>query len=327
MKILIVGPAWVGDMVMAQVLFKFIKVRHPDASIDVIAPDWTRPLLERMPEVSSIFSLPFKHGQFEFLKRWKLGKSLRHHHYDEAIVLPNSWKSAIIPFAAKIPKRTGFRGEFRLGLLNNIKILDKKKLPLMIQRFAYLALNKNEALPDKLPKPKLIAEAIHTESAAKKIIGLCPGAEFGPSKRWPEEYYADVANKLLDHDFDVQLFGSQKDRTVTDKINELTQNRCNNLAGTTSLSEAIDLLAQTSLVITNDSGLMHIAAALDKPLIALYGSTDPGFTPPLSNKAKILSIDLYCRPCFQRECPLKHHRCMKDLLPQQVWETVHSCEF
>jgi heptosyltransferase-2 len=324
-KILIIGPAWVGDMVMAQVLFKFIKVRHPDAVIDVIAPDWTRPLLERMPEITNILSLPFKHGEFNFLKRWKLGKSLKNNNYDQAIVLPNSWKSAIIPFAAGIPKRTGFKGEFRVGLLNNLKILDKKALPLMIQRFAYLALDKNEKLPDKLPKPKLLSTPPKTIS--KKVVALCPGAEFGPSKRWPEEHYAEVANKLLEHNFDIWLFGSQKDRAVTDKINELTQNRCDNLAGETSLSEAIDLLSIASLVITNDSGLMHIAAALDKPLIALYGSTDPGFTPPLSKNAKILSIDLYCRPCFQRECPLQHHRCMKDLLPSHVWETIHSCEF
>jgi heptosyltransferase-2 len=277
-----------------------------------------------MPEINTILSLPFKHGEFAFSKRWKLGRRLKNQ-YDEAIVLPNSWKSAIIPYAAGIPKRTGFRGEARYGLLNNIKILDKKSLPLMIQRFAYLALDKNEALPDKLPKPKLTAQP--NKVIAKKTIALCPGAEFGPSKRWPEEHYANVANKLLEHDFDVWLFGSQKDKIVTDAINALTDHRCENLAGTTSLSEAIDLLALTSLVVTNDSGLMHIAAALDKPLIALYGSTDPGFTPPLSTKAKILSIDLYCRPCFQRECPLKHHRCMKDLLPQHVWETIHACEF
>ncbi|HEV2613355.1 MAG TPA: lipopolysaccharide heptosyltransferase II [Gammaproteobacteria bacterium] len=326
MNILIIGPAWVGDMVMAQVLFKFIKMRHPDAIIDVIAPDFTRPLLDRMPEISNILSLPFKHGELAISKRWKLGKTLRNQ-YDEAIVLPNSWKSAIIPFAARIKKRTGFRGEFRYGLLNNVKLLNKKLLPLMIQRFAFLGLEKNEVLPDKLPKPKLIANPITAESSSKKIIALCPGAEFGPSKRWPEEHYATLANKLLEHDFELWLFGSLKDKVITDKINELTNNQCKNLAGTTSLSEAIDLLALASLVITNDSGLMHIAAALDKPLIALYGSTDPGFTPPLSTKAKILSIDLYCRPCFQRECPLKHHRCMKDLSPQLVWETIHSCEF
>ena len=224
MKILIIGPAWVGDMVMAQVLFKFIKTRHPEVMIDVIAPDWTRPLLERMPEINNILSLPFKHGEFNFLKRWKLGKSLKNHHYDEAIVLPNSWKSALIPYAAGIPKRTGFRGEFRYGLLNNLKILDKKALPLMIQRFASLALNKEELLPNKLPKPKLVSQS--DKIIPKKTVALCPGAEFGPSKRWPEEYYAEIANKLLAHNFDVWLFGSQKDKVVTDKINELTNGRC-----------------------------------------------------------------------------------------------------
>lgn len=327
-KILIIGPAWVGDMVMAQVLFKFLKSRNPEIIIDVLAPDWTRPLLDRMPEINTIFSLPFKHGEFNLLKRWKLGRELKNNNYSESIVLPNSWKSAIIPFAANIPKRTGFKGEFRYGVLNNIKILNKKALPLMIQRFAYLALDKTENLPDRLPKPKLLAQPIETAlDTSKKIIALCPGAEFGPSKRWPEEYYADIANKLLNQNCEVWLFGSQKDKIITDQINQLTNNQCNNLAGSTTLAEAIDLLALSSLVITNDSGLMHIAAALDKKIIALYGSTDPNFTPPLSTKAQILSIDLYCRPCFQRECPLKHHRCMKDLTPEFVWEAVNACEF
>jgi heptosyltransferase-2 len=334
-KILIVGPAWIGDMVMAQGLFKVLKQCHPDSIIDVIAPDWTRPLLDRMPEIHQTHSLPFKHGEFAIFKRFALGRILRAQNYSEAIVLPNSWKSAIIPFAAKIPKRTGWLGEIRVGLLNNIYYLDKQKLPLMIERFTALAQPSLPSEKRNLENPKLIIDINSRKTALekynlntnKKIIALCPGAEFGPSKRWPENYYAEVANKLLEKDFQIWLMGSQKDRAVTDKINELTHNQCKNLAGNTSLAEAIDLLSLSSLVITNDSGLMHIAAALDLNIIALYGSTDPGFTPPLSNKAKILSIELECRPCFKRECPLKHHKCMNDLFPSIVLKSIEQCAF
>ncbi len=346
-RFLIIGPAWIGDMVMAQGLFIALKQQYAkintetksDIQIDVIAPDWTRPLLERMPEVNQILSLPFKHREFSLQKRWNLGKSLRSEKYDQAIVLPNSWKSAIIPYAANIPIRTGWLGEMRYGLLNNIHYLDKQKYPLMIQRFIALS------LPHRHPcesgeKPKLmintnqrdIAVKKYTLDISEKIIALCPGAEFGSSKRWPENYYAEIANILLDKNIPVWLMGSQKDKIITDQINHLTQNRCENLAGKTSLSEAIDLLSLASMVITNDSGLMHIAAALDRPIIALYGSTDPGFTPPLSNpdQTKILAInpeDLNCRPCFQRECPLKHHKCMKDLSPTRVLEVINACGF
>jgi len=328
MKILIIGPAWVGDMVMAQGLFIALKQKYPDADIHVIAPDWTRPLLERMPEVNKILPLPFKHGEFDLQKRFALGKTLRLEKYDEAIVLPNSWKSALIPFAANIPKRTGWLGEIRLGLLNNI-YYRPKKYSLMIQRFIALSQIKN------IYHPKLTINSDSQKNTLEKfnlntekpIIALCPGAEFGPSKRWPEKYYAEVAQYLLNKNINIFLMGSRNDQAVTETINRLTENRCIDLAGKTTLGEAIDLMALASNVVTNDSGLMHIAAALNRPLIALYGSTDPNFTPPLSASAKILSIELYCRPCFQRECPLKHHRCMNDLLPQRVIEELQQCGF
>jgi heptosyltransferase-2 len=325
MKILIIGPAWVGDMVMAQGLFMALKQMRAEAQIDVIAPDWTRALLERMPEVSQIFSLPFKHGEFSLTKRFSLGKTLQKERYNEAIVLPNSWKSALIPFAARIPKRTGWLGEMRFGLLNHIFYLDKKKYPLMVERFIALTGEKLPIFHPKLTvKPATQTLQKFNITTDKPLVALCPGAEFGPSKRWPENYYAEVARYLLEKNKNVLLMGSQKDDLITSKINEFTQNRCYNLAGKTTLGEAIDLMAQTSQVITNDSGLMHIAAALNKPLIAIYGSTDPNFTPPLTDNAKILSITLDCRPCFQRECPLKHHRCMNDLPPQRVIEVLDT---
>ena len=331
LKILIIGPAWVGDMVMAQVLFKLLKKNNPNSIITLLAPSWTRDLVSRMPEINAIIDLPFKHGEFNILKRYQLGRLLSKHNYNHAIVLPNSWKSALIPFFAGIKNRIGFKGECRYGLLNTLKSLNKQKYPLMIQRFALLSLNSGEDLPDSLPYPELLITTINptnNNKQNKKIIALCPGAEFGPSKRWPEAYYADIALYLRQKNYAVYLLGSEKDKIICDNINQLTQNQCDNFAGKTSLSQAIDLLAQSSLVITNDSGLMHIAAAVNNPvIIALYGSTDPNFTPPLSSKAHILSIELDCRPCFKRECPLSHHHCMTYLTPAKIKEVITQCGF
>lgn len=329
-KILVVGPAWVGDMVMAQSLFKVINHIKPDSTLDVLAPSWSGPLLERMPEVNAAHELGIGHGVLNIKLRYQLAQTIKNHHYDEAIVLPNSWKSALIPFLANIPKRTGFRGEMRYGLLNDVRILDKEALPKMIERFVALAYEKNARLPQfqDIPIPRLATKAPSIQAALLKfslmdntqapIIALCPGAEFGASKRWPEEYFATLANQKLNEGYSVWLFGSKNDLPTSTKIQQLTQNRCVDLTGRTSLGEAIDLLSITSAVISNDSGLMHIAAALDRPLVAVYGSTDPGFTPPLNERSKIARLGLQCSPCFKRVCPLKHHHCMKEMTPAFV---------
>lgn len=319
-KILIVGPAWVGDMVMAQCLFKLLKQRQPDVIIDVLAPAWSLPLLARMPEISSAMIMPIGHGQLALRERYKIGKNLRAKKYTQAIVLPNSFKSALIPFFARIPIRTGWRGEMRYGILNDVRYLDKSRYPLMIEQFMALALSPKENLPSEYPLPEL--RAFPKESTSQPVLALCPGAEFGPAKRWPEEYYADIANAKLNEGWAVWIFGSQKDNTVAERIMALTQERCVNYAGKTKLEEAIDLLAIATVVVSNDSGLMHIAAALHKPLVALYGPTSPGFTPPLNTGAKILSLQLECQPCFQRECPLKHHNCMRELHPEMVLNAI-----
>ncbi|MBN2689946.1 MAG: lipopolysaccharide heptosyltransferase II [Gammaproteobacteria bacterium] len=344
-KILIIGPAWIGDMVMAQTLFKLLQASKNNCEIHVAAPSWTLEIAKLMPEVSKTIPLPFKHGKFDLFLRYKTGKSLRDEKYTQAIVLPNSLKSALVPFFAKIPKRTGWLGEMRYFLLNDWRKLNKEKLPLMIERFAALGLQKDEKLPNKLPWPELNALSTrhydnsscnpdslprHPDSLPrhpgegqdpetnKKILGICPGAEFGPAKRWPAEYFAEVANKKLNNNWEVRLFGGPKDRTITDKIQQLTSNRCNNLAGKTTLTEACESIAECDLVITNDTGLMHIAAALNRNLIIIYGSSSPTFTPPLSNKAKILSLNLPCSPCFKRECPFGHYDCLRKLTPDSI---------
>lgn len=334
-KILIIGPAWVGDMVMAQTLFKVLREQHPDTLIDVVAPPQTVPLVSRMPEIHQGFSLAAKHGEFGLRARWDLAKNLRAQHYTHAYILPNSWKSALVPFFAGIPHRTGWVGEQRWGLLNDIRQLDEMALPLMIQRFAALAFPKNtnwlsfaeQCHVATLPWPKFavseeirtqVLEKNHVTLSGKPILALCPGAEFGPAKRWPSEYYAELASTYLKRGWEVWLFGSPKEEDAANLIMQHTHSACRNFVGKTKLLEAIDLLANATAVVSNDSGLMHIAAALDKPVIVLYGSSSPKFTPPLSDKTQILSLQLDCSPCFQRECPLGHLKCLRDLLPKQV---------
>jgi heptosyltransferase-2 len=326
-KVLIVGPAWVGDTVMAQCLLQLLKVRVGGCEIDVLAPAWTFSLLSRMPEVTTVIELPFAHGELKLAQRYKLAKTLQARKYDQAIVLPNSFKSALIPCLARIPKRTGWRGEYRYGLLNDLRVLNKQRYPLMIEQFMALGLEAHAVLPTPYPLPQLSVSTVSQQAALAKfklsvqgrnVLALCAGAEFGPAKRWPAEYYADVANHHLQAGWDVWLLGSQKDRAVTDVIMQLTHGRCTNLAGLPVLPETIDLLSLAKGVVTNDSGLMHVATALNKPLIALYGPTSPAFTPPLGVKARILSRDLPCQPCFQRTCPLQHHACMREILPQEV---------
>lgn len=330
MKILIVGPSWVGDMVMAQALFISLQQRHPNCEIDVLAPAWCKELLSRMPEVHATHTMPLGHGALALGLRRRIGKELEKHHYDQAIVLPNSFKSALIPWFAGIRQRTGWRGEARGWLLNDCRSLNKAAYPLMVQRFVALAYPADSPLPDQLPRPALLSNpeqgaAIRQRLAltsAREVAVLCPGAEFGPAKQWPARHYAKLAAALVQEGKQVWLLGSANDKPVAQAICEqLTaaeQAHCLNLCDRTTLGEAVDLLAQATVVVSNDSGLMHIAAALARPVVVLYGSTSAAFTPPLALKVKQLSLNLSCSPCFKRECPLQHLDCLNKLEPQQV---------
>ncbi|MEJ2416851.1 MAG: lipopolysaccharide heptosyltransferase II [Exilibacterium sp.] len=339
-RVLIVGPSWVGDMVMAQALFKVIKQRRPDTVIDVLAPAWSRPLLERMPEVRGAIDMPAGHGQMLLRARYRLGQSLRGQ-YDQAILLPNSLKSALVPLFAKIPVRTGWRGEMRYGLLNDLRWLDKRRYPLMVERFIALGFTEGAALPKQLPHPELVVEnsklpalLSHFESEGvtlnrrRPILALCPGAEFGPAKRWPERHYSAVAAAKISAGWQVWLMGSGNDNAVAEAIRSLLppalRQYCVNLAGVTALAEAIDLLSLAAAVVSNDSGLMHIAAALRRPLVVVYGSTSPKFTPPLAKDVRIESISVECGPCFQRQCPQRHLKCLNDLEPAQVLNALEQ---
>jgi heptosyltransferase-2 len=331
-KILVVGPAWVGDMVIAQSLFKLLKQRQTDVIIDVLAPDWSLPLVERMPQVNQAWIAPFKHGELKISARFALSRQLTAQHYQQAIVLPHSFKSALVPWFARIPRRTGWRGELRWGLLNDIRH-KPEALPLLVQRFAALGLEQYESIPNTLPSPSLCVSSMNIppvlhrlslKASSSPILALCPGAEYGPAKRWPAEHYAAVAQHYVQQGWEVWLFGSERDKAITAHIQELSQGACVDLAGKTTLGEAVDLLSLATAVVCNDSGLMHIAAALQKPLVAIYGSSSPNFTPPLTTRAKIVSLQLPCSPCFQRTCPLGHKGCLQDLSPPLVLEAMKA---
>lgn len=333
-KILIIGPSWVGDMIMAQVLFKLLRQNNPAVIIDVLAPNWSLPVLQRMPEVNRAIPLPIEHGQLALKSRFEIAKGLRAEHYNQAIVLANSWKSALIPWLAHIPVRTGWRGEMRWGLLNDIRYLNKQALPQMVQRYAMLGLPANSNLANNLPTPLLIADKDNLQQAINKfglilsrpILALCPGAAYGPAKRWPEEYFASVALQKINAGWQIWLFGSKQDEEVIEKIRNQIGQPTISFAGKINLLETIDLLSVADAVVTNDSGLLHMAASLNKPLVAIYGSTSAIFTPPLGKKSKVLQENLPCRPCFKRECPLQHLNCMHAIKPDKVLTAINELE-
>ena len=329
-KILIISPSWIGDCVMTQPLYRRLHELHPGCTIDVFAPKWSMAVFERMPEVNEILENPFGHGALDLKKRWQVGRALGKRGYDQVIVLPGSLKSAIIALATGIKQRTGYVGESRYILLNDIRKLDKTALPLMVDRYTALAHPSQADFNGHSGQPLFQIDAASQQAALvkhglntdKPIIAFCPGAEFGPAKRWPARHFAGLAQNYLAKDWQVWLFGSQKDFDIAEEINQLSDGLCTNLCGKTSLSEAIDLLACAENVVCNDSGLMHLAAALDRKLAAVYGSSSPDHTPPLSNQAEIVSLNLDCSPCFKRECPLGHTDCLNKIEPQMVEQAL-----
>jgi lipopolysaccharide heptosyltransferase II len=325
-KILIVAPNWIGDALLAQPLFARLRKKLPGVVIDALAPPWTAPVLRRMPEINEVIEAPFAHGELKLAARWRLGRSLRSRRYDEAIVLPNAVKSVLIPFFADIPLRAGFVGEMRYGLLNLVHKLDEKKLPLMAERYAQLAEKPGTVPALPLPETKLAIDEANLITAlarlglsrAKPIAAFCPGAEYGPSKRWPARHFAALARKLGALGYAVWLFGSEKDNAIGEEIAVSSEGAASNLCGRTDLASAIDLLSLAEFVVSNDSGLMHVAAGVGRPVVALYGSSSPEHTPPLARSFRIVRTGIECSPCFARECPLGHFKCMNELVPERV---------
>ena len=300
MKFLIVGPSWVGDAVMAQTLYKLIKESNVNSKIEVLSPNWSIPILERMEEVSRSIISPFNHGELRIKSRFDFGRELRGEGYERAIIMTNSLKSSLIPFFAKIPVRTGWLGEMRFGLINDLRSKDKSNYPLMIEQFAKLSINPIKDLNKSLPYPSLTIDSDNLKEQLIKLeidsekpsIAICPGAEFGPAKRWPSNYYAEVCNEYLSRSWNILVFGSNNDEKIGNNIQKGIDKDLSdqffNLIGKTSLIDVIDLLSHCKKVVTNDSGLMHIAAAVDTPLVAVYGPSSPQFTPPLIDNHVVL---------------------------------------
>jgi heptosyltransferase-2 len=331
-KILVVGPSWIGDMIMAQSLFMTIKANNASSRIQVLAPAWSEPVLQRMPEVDATIDMPVGHGALELSTRRRIAGEIRPLGFDQAIVLPGSLKSALIPWLAKIPRRSGFLGEQRWGLLNDVRRLDKMRMPQNVQRYVSLGHDRDAAAADECPQPQLqVNEAEKSAALAqfslntgKPVLALCPGAEFGPAKQWPEAHFAEVAKQKLKSGWSVWIFGSDRDLPIGERINDLADGGCVNLCGATTLGQAIDLISCARYTVTNDSGLMHIAAAAGSHVIAIYGSSSDTFTPPLTALCDRLNLSLDCSPCFKRECPLGHLNCLNNLLPSMVLERIVS---
>jgi len=315
-RLLIVAPNWIGDALMAQPLLARLREMHRGAPIDVVAPPWVAPVMRRMAEVDTVIEAPLRHGELALGARWRLGRELKSRGYARAIVLPNTWKSALLPLFAGIPLRVGYRGEARYGLLN---VMHDGTEPSMVLHYARLAERPGAAIQAVLPEPKLRVGAGEIEAAKRKFgiagpyAALCPGAEYGPAKRWP--YFRELAESLS---IDKVLLGSTKDREASGGIPG------RDLVGKTTLDEAISLIAGAQFVVTNDSGLMHVAAALGRPQVALFGSSSPEHTPPLSTAARVLWLRVECSPCFQRECPLGHFRCMREMTVASVREAIQN---
>ncbi len=331
-RILIAGPAWVGDMVMAQALYKYLKQREPDCLLDVLAPAWSLPLLVRMPDVRRGIEIPMGHGEFGLGVRYRLGRSLRNENYDRAIVLPRSFKAALVPFFAKAKQRSGYRGEMRYGLINDMRALDKAVLSKTVERYLALGLNRDEPLPPQhIPQPSLSSSRENIARQLERLslnsegaVALLPGAEFGPAKQWPVAYWAELAQKLQQAGEAVWILGSQKDHANAEQIVELAGDGVVNLCGHTELVDAMDLLSVCRAAVSNDSGLMHVAAAVGIPVVGIYGSSTPDYTPPLSERAAVVYHRLECSPCFKRVCPLGHSDCLKGISVDEVWVQLNN---
>lgn len=342
MRTLIVAPNWIGDALMAQPLLTLLKAVDPDGRIEALAPRWVAPVLDAMPEVDATIATDLAHGRLQWSARRTFARTLAARSFDRAFVLPNSFKSALVPWLAGIPVRVGYRGEWRRGVLNR-RVDGPDPALAMSARYAALAGAVGIAMPERLPLPHLTVAAdaiaaVRTHfslGATSELVALCPGAEFGPAKRWPAEHFATLAARVLDErpEARIVVLGGPGDRAISAAIVAALPDRApadttrlHDLCGLTDLSQAIALVAASSSVVSNDSGLMHVAAALRRPQVALFGSSDPRHTPPLSDRARTLWLHLDCSPCFERTCPLGHLHCLTGITPGQVFDSMQNTD-
>ena len=341
--ILVVAPGWVGDVVMCQSLLRVLRERHPRVRIDVLAPEWAQPLVSRMPEVDGVLALPFGHGEFRALAQWRLARELRARGYRQAIVTRRSFKSALLPWLAGIPLRTGVLGEYRHLLINDRRHVDGASHPAAAVRLAVLGMEPGAAPAlDRIPWPALRVDpgrAAELEAALGlagpgPVVGLAPGAEFGPAKRWPLTHWGTLTARLHARGTRVRIFGAGREHGDAEAILEHAASLLGtstadlraaghaNLCGRTTLGDVVDLMGRCEAVVSNDSGLMHVAAATGTRVVALFGSTSPVNTPPLDRQAVVLWRRLACSPCFQRECPLGHLDCLTGIGVDEVIDAL-----
>ena len=316
-------------MVMAQSLAMLLARRRPGLAIDMLAPAWSLPVIARMPEIRKGIVLATAHGELGYSKRRHLAAWLRPSGYEQAIVLPRSWKAALVPWLAGIPRRTGYRGELRYLLINDRRPFDPAVLDQTFKRFVALGLEPGEPVGD-VPQPRLRVDTEQQAGtidrlgldAGHPVIAMMPGAEYGPAKCWPVDYYRELAAVLAGRGYAVWVFGSAKEAAVGAAI--AAGGSATNLCGRTTLDEAIDLLGACEQAVSNDSGLMHVAAAVGTRVIALYGSSSPAFTPPLTDRAVVHYLALDCSPCFERRCPLGHYDCLQKIRPADVLASIEA---
>jgi heptosyltransferase-2 len=341
-RILIIAPNWIGDAMMSQPLLAHLKAIYPQSQIDVLASPWVAPIYRACSEVHQVIEARLEHKQLQWSLRKKLAKQLELTQYTTCFVLPNSLKSALIPWLANIPFRIGYRGEMRFGLINfALDNPSKVNRPPMANHYLALAnalehsqeIDTNKPADPKLNISPAAKAAINSKLRAAVInenlvYVLCPGAEYGTTKRWPAEHFAALAQQLIASEPDVHviLLGGKDEQALGESIRTQAKNdsQIHNWCGKTSLDEAIALIGMSKALVSNDSGLMHIGAALKVPQVAIFGSSDPHHTPPLSDKAKVLWLNLACSPCHKRECPLGHLKCLKDILPATVLDAIQS---
>ena len=311
---------------MTEPLLKRLHARGEQLTVGALP--WVAPVYRAMPQVAEVIEFPFAHGGLQLKGRRSLARALSGR-FDIAYVCPNSLKSALLPFLASIPKRVGYLGEARVGLLTHrLKNPPKDRRPPMVAFYSALSGNTDVAADRPqlhLPAGQLEA-VLQQQGLSGSYFVFVPGAEYGPAKRWPAQHFAKLAQQL---NAPVLLLGSAKEAALCAQIADAAL-RCHNLAGKTTLAEAFALIAGARAVITNDSGLMHVAAALDVPQVAIFGSSSPLHTPPLSDRARVLWLKtdptyrpaLDCAPCFERECPLGHLRCLNDVSPELVLQNL-----
>lgn len=341
-RILIIAPNWIGDAVMSQPLLANLKSIYPKSQIDVLASPWVAPIYRACAEVHQVIDAHLEHQQLQWSLRKQLAKQLELNQYNACFVLPNSLKSALIPWLANIPLRIGYRGEMRFGLIN-FALDNPSKINRPPMANHYLALcnvmdhskevDTNQAADPKLNISPTAKQSVSAKLQAaaideKSIYVLCPGAEYGVTKRWPTGHFASLAQHLINNEpnANIILLGGKGDHALGEEIISQVKNpvQIQNWCGETSLDEAIALIGMSKVLVSNDSGLMHIGAALKVPQVAIFGSSDPHHTPPLSDKAKVIWLNLPCSPCHKRECPLGHLKCLKDISPSTVLGAIQT---